>query len=90
MKSILKRQGYLIITLLIMKKNTKSLNYQTCVVNTDGSTISLNFPYKRKHIFLINDFCTNPLFKSPYTPSEGVLKVKDKNKYLNFDFKNLV
>jgi hypothetical protein len=73
-----------------MKKNKISLSYKTSVVNTDGSTFTLALPYQRKNVFLINDFLTNPLYKSPFKVSKKINKLKEKNKHLNFNFNKLI
>jgi hypothetical protein len=73
-----------------MKKLSSAINYCTEVVYTDGSTVNIKFPYKRKNVFLINDFFTNPLYQSPLNKVEKKNKFKEKNKHLNFNFNSLI
>ena len=73
-----------------MKKNAYSINYSTEVIYTDGSTINIKFPYKKKNILLINDFLTNSLYQSPLNKIEKKNKFKEKNKHLNFNFNSLI
>ena len=61
-----------------MKKSIKTKEYLTKVVNTDGSTFDIKFPYSKKLIFLQTDYLTsNDLF------SENKI-VNQTRKQINF------
>ena len=50
--------------LISMKYNQSPPSFKTRVISTDGSSISIEFPYPKKELFLMNDLKNIPLYLS--------------------------
>jgi|TARA_B110000971_G_scaffold118732_1_gene121604 hypothetical protein len=74
-----------------MQANKKPLGYSTRIVCTDGSTLSVQFPYSKRDIFLTNDLNNNIAFYSPLVFNESIdtLNKKQKSSF-QFDFYSLM
>jgi len=70
-----------------MKYNQTSPSFKTKTISTDGSSISIEFPYPKKELFLMNDLKNMPLYLSP---KKKEIDREFTKKSVSFDFYSLI
>ena len=74
-----------------MKKNSFKNTYKTRIICEDGSTLFLDFPYKKKNIYLTTDLTNNPLYKSSLKMrGDSIKNQHSKQEAFQFDFHSLI
>lgn len=72
-----------------MRFNKKIFKNKTNVVCTDGSTIQIDFPYKKNDIYLTTDLKNNTSYLSPFNENSETNQ-RFKQKGYEFDFYDLI
>ena len=66
-----------------MKYNQSPPSFKTRVISTDGSSISIEFPYPKKELFLMNDLKNIPLYLSQKKKDSDSKKRKTSSSFTN-------